>query len=192
MRKISFTEIEELLIENPVVAAIRNDNDLEAVLESKVLIVFVLYGNIMNLADICNKLKDKGKIVFVHLDLIEGLKGDHIGIEFIKKYVDPLGILTTKPSNVKHAKAIGLYAIQRVFMVDSLSLVTGIKNINDVKPNAVEVMPGIVNDIISHMVNKLNVPIIAGGLVSDKKDVMGALKSGALAISTTKRELWSL
>ena len=192
MKKISFNEIEELLIENPVVAAIRSEQDLENVLKSNVLIVFVLYGNIMNITEICKSLKEKGKIVFIHIDLIEGLKGDHIGVEFIKKYVDPMGILTTKPSNIKHAKAIGLYAIQRVFLVDSLSLATGIKNINDVKPNAVEVMPGIVGDIITNMVDRLKVPIIAGGLVSSKKDVMEALKSGALAISTTCEELWNI
>lgn len=185
-------DIQEVLIENPVVAAIRDEKGLNQVIKSKALIVFVLYGNIMNIVEICNKLKENNKIVFVHVDLIEGLRGDHIGIEFIKQYVKPFGILTTKPSNIKHAKALGLYAIQRIFIVDSLSLTTGIKNIQDVKPNAVEVMPGIANKIIKDMEKLVKVPIIAGGLVSTKKDVMEALSSGALAVSTTKQELWSL
>lgn len=185
-------DIQEVLIENPVVAAIRDEKGLNQVIKSKALIVFVLYGNIMNIVEICNKLKENNKIVFVHVDLIEGLRGDHIGIEFIKQHVKPFGILTTKPSNIKHAKALGLYAIQRIFIVDSLSLTTGIKNIQDVKPNAVEVMPGIANKIIKDMEKLVKIPIIAGGLVSTKKDVMEALSSGALAVSTTKQELWSL
>ncbi len=185
-------DIQESLIENPVVAAIRDEEGLKSVLDSKALIVFVLYGNIMNIHSICEKLTKSNKLVFVHIDLIEGLRGDHLGIEFIKEYVKPYGILTTKPSNIKHAKALGLYAIQRVFMVDSLSISTAIKNIQDVKPNAVEVMPGVVSKIIKNMVDKLDIPIIAGGLVSTKKDVMDALGAGALAISTTSQELWNL
>ena len=36
------------------------------------------------------------------------------------------------------------------------------------------------------------VPVIAGGLISDKEDVMGALGAGAAAVSTTNQEVWEL
>ena len=42
------------------------------------------------------------------------------------------------------------------------------------------------------MTEKLSVPVIAGGLISDKEDIIAALDAGATAISTTKEELWFL
>ena len=38
--------------------------------------------------------------------------------------------------------------------------------------------------------NILNVPIIAGGLIDEKEDVINALKAGAEGISTTDKNLW--
>ena len=38
----------------------------------------------------------------------------------------------------------------------------------------------------------VSVPVIAGGLISDKEDIIAALDAGAAAISTTKEELWFL
>ncbi|WP_352427367.1 glycerol-3-phosphate responsive antiterminator, partial [Enterocloster asparagiformis] len=34
------------------------------------------------------------------------------------------------------------------------------------------------------------IPIIAGGLIADKEDVMNALEAGALAISSTNQKVW--
>ncbi|KAJ53455.1 glycerol uptake operon antiterminator [Clostridium tetanomorphum] len=184
--------IKEILIENPVIAALRNNRDLENVINSKALIVFVLYGNIMSISKICHKLKQANKIAFVHLDMIEGLKGDPAGIEYIKEHANPAGIITTKSSNIKYAKQLGFYTIQRVFIIDSLFLKTGIKNIHETGPNAVEVMPGVASKIIHNMEKQINVPIIAGGLIKTKKDVMDSLAAGAIAISTTSIDLWNL
>lgn len=185
-------DIKEILIENPVIAAITKDEDLKKVLESNVSIVFVLYGNILNIKNICDTLQAHNKIVFVHIDLIDGLKGDQMGVKFIKDNAKPFGIISTKASNIKYAKALGMYTIQRVFVVDTLSFVKGVKNIEDNKPNAIEVMPGIAPKIISKVDERLNCEIIAGGLIRTKSDVIEALSHGAIAVSTTKYELWSL
>jgi glycerol uptake operon antiterminator len=184
--------IEQILIENPVIAAIRNEKDLEKVILSSALIVFVLYGSIISLKEICERLKEAGKVVFVHVDLIEGLKGDYTGLLFIKQCGEPFGIITTKATNIKNGKKLNFCVIQRIFVVDSLSLITGIKNIKSVLPDAVEVMPGVASKIIKSMENQVHVPIIAGGLIQTKKDIMESISAGAMAISTTKQELWSL
>ncbi len=34
--------------------------------------------------------------------------------------------------------------------------------------------------------------MIAGGLVTDREDVIQALSAGAVAVSTTNREVWTL
>lgn len=33
-------------------------------------------------------------------------------------------------------------------------------------------------------------PVLAGGLIADKEDVMAALRAGAMAISTTNQQVW--
>ena len=182
----------EILIENPIIAAVRNDDDIRLACASKSLIVFVLYGNVMSISGICKKLKASNKKVFVHIDMVDGLKGDLAGIEFIKRYAEPYGIITTKPTNVKHAKSLGMNTIQRIFIIDSLSLKTGVKNVLDVCPTAVEVMPGVASKIISNMQEKVHIPIIAGGLIQNKKDAVNSLAAGALAVSTTSHELWNM
>ena len=186
------SELEEILIENPVIGAIRNEEDLEKILKSEVKTVFVLYGSILNIKNICGRLKECSKIVFVHIDLIDGLKSDLVGITFIKECGQLDGIITTKPTSIKYAKQLGLCTIQRIFIVDSLSLETGIKNVKNVSPDAVEVMPGVASKIIKRMENSIHCPIIAGGLIENKKDVMESLASGAIAVSTTKEILWNL
>jgi len=35
-------------------------------------------------------------------------------------------------------------------------------------------------------------PIIAGGLISDKEDVINALAAGAVSVSSTQRAIWFL
>lgn len=184
--------LEECLIENPVIAAIRNDEDLEKAINSKVRIVFILYGSIMNIKKICDRLKEADKLLFVHVDLIEGLKGDYTGLLFLKETIQPYGIISTKATNVKNAKKLGLSVIQRIFAVDSLSLETGIRNIQSVLPDAVEVMPGVASKIIKSMGDSVQVPIIAGGLIQSKMDIMESIEAGAIAISTTQRKLWEL
>lgn len=182
----------ELLIENPVIAALKKNEELNSLLSSTAQIVFVLYGNILTIPEVCKKLKEAGKIVFIHIDLMEGLKADASGIEFIKKYADPEGIISTKVSVIKLARQYGLQTILRIFLIDSLSLKTGIKNINETNPNAVELMPGVATKVIQAMKNETAVPIIAGGLIQNKRDVMEALSAGAVAISTTSKQLWEM
>ena len=37
-----------------------------------------------------------------------------------------------------------------------------------------------------------DIPIIAGGLVESKEDVMEVLKNGGIAVSTSKESLWDI
>ena len=46
--------------------------------------------------------------------------------------------------------------------------------------------------IITRMKKELGVPIIAGGLIADKEDVIQALDAGAIAISTTNKDVWNM
>jgi len=186
------SSISDVLIENPVIAAIRNDEELENAAKSRVKIVFVLYGSLLSLHDICAKLHEASKMVFVHADMIDGLRGDMAGIEFIYRSASPSGIVSTRTNIIKYAKQLHLQTILRVFLLDSLSLQTGVKNILETNPDAVEIMPGIACRHINEMEKKINVPVIAGGLILTKEQVLESLSSGAVAISTSRASLWDL
>ncbi len=182
----------DLLVENPIIAAIRNEEQLEKVLQTDIKIVFVLYGTILSIKSLCQRLHENDKTVFVHLDMIDGLKNDEAGIQYIKEMANPLGVLTTKQTSIKHAKHLSLHAILRLFIIDSKSLTTGIKNIEEFKPHAVEVMPGASSKIIKTVQKSIKAPIIAGGLIETKAEVVKILKSGAIAISTSYEDIWDI
>ena len=67
---------------------------------------------------------------------------------------------------------------------------TEIINIKENKPTAIEILPGLMPKIIKKINKAVKVPIITGGLIEDKEDIINALGSGAMGISTTKKELW--
>ena len=56
-------------------------------------------------------------------------------------------------------------------------------------PDLIEIMPGVIEKVIKKFASD-KIPVIAGGLLETKGEVTAALKSGALAVSTGKKELW--
>lgn len=178
--------------ENPIIAAIRDPRDIDAAIDSTVSTIFLLYTDIFNLRDLVEQIKTKGKKVFVHMDLIEGMGKDNKAIDYIAQVIKPDGIISTRSNHIRHAKEKGLFTIQRFFLIDSLSYKTTVKTVKSVKPDMIEVMPGIIPGIIQSLNKELSVPIIAGGLVGSKNDIISILKIGALGVSVGKKELWML
>ncbi len=175
---------------NPVVAAVSDLSRLGAVIRSPSEVVFLLRGSILTLPEAVQEVQAAGKAVFLHLDLIEGFSRDSVALEYIKQEIRPEGVITTRANLVKQAAAAGLEAVQRVFMLDSLSLETAIKSLKATRPHAVELLPGIVPRVVERVGRETRLPVIAGGLIESKEDVIAALKAGALGISTTKEDLW--
>lgn len=180
----------ELLEISPVIAAVKSEEGLDHALESDCQVVFLLFGSICDIDQLVERVKAKDKIAIVHVDFVAGLSTKEIAVEFIKKNTRADGIISTKAPLVKHAKELGLLCIQRTFVVDSIALATLKKQIDTFKPDAIEIMPGVMPKILKIMREYTSMPLIAGGLLSDKKDVMAAFAAGADAVSTTKEELW--
>lgn len=180
----------ELLEISPVIAAIKSEEGLQKCLESECQVVFVLYGNILNIGEIVEKLKKQDKYVMVHVDLLRGLNSNEVIVDFIKQNTAADGIISTKPVLVKRALELGIFGILRIFMIDSMAMNTTKKQLDTFRPDIIEIMPGIMPKIIKEMRTWTKIPIIVGGLLSDKKDLMMAFQAGADAASTTKEELW--
>ena len=180
----------ELLEESPVIAAVKDDHGLETCLKSECTMVFILYGNICNISEITKKIKQTGKIPIVHVDLIYGLGKKEIIVDFIKKNTQAEGIISTNSLIVKHAQELGLYGVQRTFVIDSMALSNLKKQLMSFHPDFVEIMPGVISRVLREVRKETDIPLIAGGLLSEKKEMMDAFNAGADAISTTREELW--
>ena len=187
----------ELLEESPIIAAIKSWEGLEKSLKSECKVVFVLFGTICDIDQIVARIKDAGKVAIVHVDMytffqtiLSGLSTKRVAVDFIAHNTRADGIISTKNTLVEHAKEMGLYAIQRTFVVDSIALDTLKKQIEMFRPDAVEIMPGVMPKILKIMREYTDIPLIAGGLLSDKKDVMAAFEAGTDAISATNEAVW--
>ncbi len=180
----------ELFEESPIIAAVKGREGLEHCLKSECKIVFVLFGTICDIAEIVGILKNAGKIAIVHVDMIQGLSSKEVAVDYIHNNTHADGIISTKAMLVKHAKELGMYAIQRTFVVDSIALDTLKKQLVSFRPDAVEIMPGVMPKILKIMRDYTDIPLIAGGLLSDKKDVMAAFEAGVDAISATNEAVW--
>ncbi|MDD2980710.1 MAG: glycerol-3-phosphate responsive antiterminator [Hespellia sp.] len=176
----------------PVIAAIKNKEWLQACKESKCEIVYILYGDICDIADIVDEVKAAGKMAVVHLDLITGFSTKDICVDFIKKYTKADGVISTKPFLIKRARELGLFTVQRFFMIDAITYANIKKHVKENNPDVIEIMPAGLTKMIRYVLEEVDKPLVASGLVLDEEDVMGALKAGALAVSTTNRDIWDL
>ena len=181
-----------LLGEVPVIAAVKDGPGLDAALESDVPVVFLLASDVLTVGDMVSRVRKAGKRVFVHLDLVEGLAARDIAADFIARNTAADGVISTKDSLTRRARELGLLAIRRVFLLDSMALATVERHLTQDSADLIEVLPGLMPKIIRRLTSVVNKPIIAGGLISDKEDVTGALGAGAIAVSTTNPAVWSM
>ncbi|MBQ9731125.1 MAG: glycerol-3-phosphate responsive antiterminator [Bacilli bacterium] len=173
-----------------IIAAIKNEEGLQKALNSNVEVVFVLSGDICKIDDVVNRCHKANKKVYLHIEMIEGFGKDEAAVRYIANNIKPDGIITTKSSLVKAATSVGLNSIFRVFMLDSQSIKTAISNIERCKPTDVEILPGLIPELISYFSKNINANIIAGGLISTTKHIEAAFAHGAVACSTSESELW--
>ena len=170
-----------LLEENPVIAAIKDEEGLSHCLESDCQVVFILYGTICDIGEIVSRIQQAGKFPVVHLDLVSGLTPKEISVDFICTHTGAQGIISTRP---------GLLAIQRFFIIDSRALETMFRQLETAAPDILEILPGVMPRVTRSIQKKSPVPVIASGLILDKKDITDALQSGASGVSSTCPETW--
>ena len=66
-------QVLELLEQEPVIAAVKDDEGLRGCLAHGGHVTFVLYGSVTTAAQIVRTLKESGRTVFLDVDLVEGL-----------------------------------------------------------------------------------------------------------------------
>lgn len=59
-------------------------------------------------------------------------------------------------------------------------------------PDLIEILPALMPKVVRKICLLSSTPVIAGGLVSDKEDVMELLDAGVISISSTNPGVWFL
>lgn len=184
--------IVDKLKSNPVIAAVQTEKDVDAAINSKASTIFLLCADIFNARLLVDKIEKAGKNAIIHIDFLEGIGRDSKAIDYIIKEIRPFGVISTKSSHIKVAASKGIFTIQRFFLIDNKSFEMTVKSVHTLKPDMVEIMPGVMPSVIKRVNSQLSVPVIAGGLIDSEQDVRDALAFGAVAVSTSKKSLWNL
>lgn len=190
-KRYTKTDVIKKIEQGKKIAAIKSMKDFDLVLENhtELSAAFLLTGNISNISRYVEAIQKKNLPVFIHIEKIGGLALNSEGLEFIAKVVKPEGVISTKPSLLKKAQSLGLVCIQRVFMIDSEVFENTISH-KELQPDLIEIMPSIAYEIICELKEKINVPIITGGLIRTVDDVKRALEAGAIGVSTSNNKVW--
>ena len=161
----------ETLLNEPVIAAVKTDEALTAALASPCSTIFLLASTLLTVDGLVHRIHDAGKLAVVHIDLVDGLSSREIAVDSLNALCHPDGIISTRPT---------------------LSLTSLSGQLEQGKPDFVEILPGIMPRVIAEISTRTQVPVIAGGLLRDKADVMAAMRAGAAAVSTSAPSLWDI
>ncbi|MBI5974939.1 glycerol-3-phosphate responsive antiterminator [Staphylococcus canis] len=173
-----------------ILPAIRSMKDLEKLAKTDYETCVLLDTHIGHFKGMMQFMKQNHLQPFVHIDLIKGMSHDEFAAEYIIQTYQPKGVVSTKTKVIKKAKALGVFTIFRVFIIDSHALERSIDLIDRIQPDYVEVLPGIADKVIHHIHEKTGVSVIAGGLIETVEEVQHAIDNGATYITTSERSLW--
>jgi glycerol uptake operon antiterminator len=177
--------------ECPIIPAVRKPEHVEQAAAARGRIVYLLTGDPENCEWMIQKIVNAGKLPILNLDLLNGFSRDRYAVNYLKR-VGARGIISTHLDPLRHALSIGLYAVQRTFLLDSGAMDTITNQLKNTPVHALEVLPALVAPKILPRVRDLSadLPIVGGGLIETMKEVEELLTQGLSAISTSKPEMW--
>ncbi len=176
----------------PIIPVLRNPDDWELLRGrgGSSQWVFLLGGPLDAVSQSTALLQKHGWVVFIHVDMVRGLANDAEGLRFLVDYANPDGIISTHSTTITQAKRADLWTIQRIFLLDSQSITTGIQQVLSTRPDAVETLPGTLPEATNRIVRGIPCPVIAGGLISTPEEVALMHAAGVRGISTSNQKLW--
>jgi glycerol uptake operon antiterminator len=178
------------LRQRPIIAAVRDEDALRVALDGPSTVLFLLSASLLNIEQMVQRIRRDGRAVFVHLDLVDGLSKDQHGVHWLADKARPTGVISTRGALLSAARSMSMATVQRVFLLDSQSVRTGLESVHSTRPDVVEVLPGILPSVIAEVAGRLQKPVIAGGMITTVEDCCAALRAGAHAVSTSDQRLW--
>ena len=180
-----------LLERTPVIPAVKEPETLDLALAHDGAAVFLLCGDILNIAGLVDRVHRAGKQAVIHADLIAGMAPKEIAVDYLRR-CGADGIISTRPHLIRRGRELGMLTVLRVFAIDSKAVSNLGRETEGGMPDVIEILPGTLCKVLRRLSRELPVPLIAGGLLSDKADVLAALGAGALCVSASDESLWAL
>jgi glycerol uptake operon antiterminator len=177
--------------EAPIIPAIRKPELVELAIASHSRLIYLLTGDPDNVESMVRTVLDAEKIPIVNLDLLNGFSRDKYAVNYLKR-VGARGIISTHLDPLRHALAIGLYGIQRTFLLDSGAMDTISNQLKNSPVHALEILPALVAPKMLGRVRAISadLPVVGGGLIQTVKEVEELLAQGLNAVSTSHPEMW--
>ena len=175
----------------PVIPAIRKFELVDQAIAAHGKIVYLLTGDPENCESMIQKILAADKLPLVNLDLLNGFSRDRYAVNYLKR-AGARGIISTHLDPLRHALSIGLYAVQRTFLLDSGAMDTITNQLKNTPVDALEVLPAMVAPKILERVRaiQLDLPVVGGGLIQTLKEVEELLAQGLSAVSTSNPHMW--
>lgn len=177
---------------HPVIAAVREIQHLPVAIDSPVQMIFLMSGDALTVCDAVHQTHRAGKQIVVHIDLMKGITPDKFGVQYLARTAGPDAIVSTKLHVLQAARKEGLDAILHLFVIDTQAYHTGLRHAQQFRPDAIELMPGLMPRVIGDLDRAIDAPVIAAGLIQTFAEVKQAIDSGAASTVVGARELWSL
>ena len=177
--------------DTPIIPAIRKPDQVEQAIASRGKLVYLLTGDPDNVETMIRKIVAAEKIPLVNLDLLNGFSRDKYAVNYLKR-VGAQGIISTHLDPLRHALAIGLYGIQRTFLLDTGAMDTISNQLRNTPVHALEILPAMVAPKMLARVRAISadLPVVGGGLIETMKEVEELLKQGLSAVSTSNPQMW--
>jgi glycerol uptake operon antiterminator len=174
-----------------IIAAVRNGEGLAAAETSPTETVYLLYGNTLNIAELLRRLRHHGKLPLVNLDLLAGFSRDAINAEYLAS-CGAAGVISTHCEVLRASRRHGLITVQRTFALDSAAIDAGLRTMSQFLPDAIEILPAVAAPRVAPRFRNVhpNLRIVAGGLISDLKEVESLLSNGINAVSVSDPRFW--
>ena len=181
----------QLLAETPVIPAIRNPEHLDAALAAHGRVVYFLCGNPENIEDLLQRTLASGKLPIVNMDLLRGFSHDSSALSYLQKR-GLKGIISTHQESFRHAHALGLYAIQRTFLLDRGAMENVCNQLKSTTADALEVLPAVVAPRLIESVRAIRpkLPLMGGGLIRSMREIEELLAQGLSSVSVSNTQLW--
>lgn len=179
------------LAPTPVCAAIVDGAHLERALTSRAPIIFLLRGDGLRMAPTIDRIHAAGKLVAVHLDLIDGIAADVRGVAWLAAAGSD-AIITSHGRLLPTIRDAGRVAIHRVLLSRRSHVDTAMAAAARSHPDILEVLPGVVLPGVTQLLPRFGIPLLAGGFVRSVADARAAIAAGAVGVTTSAPELWDL
>ncbi|MFX4300996.1 glycerol-3-phosphate responsive antiterminator [Alicyclobacillus tolerans] len=173
-----------------VILAARSIKDYEQLLVHPCPVIILMNVHLSQLQSLVTLAHKHAKQLWLHADLVQGLKHDEAAAQFLCQNIRPDGLISTHAQTVLIARKHNVTAIQRIFLIDSHSLETSYRILANSQPDYIEVLPGIVPHLLEEVRQRTGRPVLAGGFIRSQAEVVTALEHGALAVTTSNKKLW--